>query len=71
MCSAIGFSDITVDDSNNLMSFELPDYEPNQSDKSSNRNKVHVGSDEFSHLKEYDMNELCDRVNLVGVKPYH
>lgn len=70
ICQSVGFQDIIVDDSNSLMSFELPDYDANQSESSkSDRNKVHVGSDEFSHLKEFNMNELCARVSLYAVKP--
>lgn len=72
ICQQVGFKDIMVDDSNSLMSFELPDYDASQAQESSNsnRNKVHVGSDEFSHLKDFNMNELCARVNLYAVKPY-
>lgn len=33
------------------------------------KNQVHVGSAEFSHLKDYDMNELCARVIVYGTKP--
>mmetsp|Transcript_8410 Transcript_8410/g.14073 ORF Transcript_8410/g.14073 Transcript_8410/m.14073 type:complete len:172 (+) Transcript_8410:1297-1812(+) len=33
------------------------------------RNKVHVGSEEFKHLKEYDMNKICARVTVIGEKP--
>ena len=33
------------------------------------RNRVHVGSKEFDHLKEWDMNALCARVVVTGVKP--
>ena len=72
ICSQVGFKDIIVDDSNSLMSFELPDYDVSKEEESNNtnRNKVHVGSDEFSHLKDFNMNELCARVNIYAVKPY-
>jgi hypothetical protein len=33
------------------------------------RNRVHVGSAEFRHLQDLDMNDLCERVVLVGRKP--
>lgn len=34
-----------------------------------NRNKVHVGSEEFKHLKDYDMNKICARVCVIAKKP--
>lgn len=71
ICQSVGFQDIMIDDSNSLMSFELPDYDASQPEESSQakRNKVHVGSEEFSHLQDFNMNELCARVNLYAVKP--
>lgn len=33
------------------------------------RNRVHVGSADFSHLSQYDVNELCCRVVVTGRKP--
>ena len=34
------------------------------------RKKVHEGGgDEFKHLVNYDMNELCARVVVIGRKP--
>ena len=35
------------------------------------RNRVHVGSADFSHLSQYDVNELCCRVVVCGRKPRH
>jgi len=33
------------------------------------RNQVHVGSREFEHLRDYDMNALCARVVVVATRP--
>ena len=33
------------------------------------RNQVHVGSPEFAHLKDYDMNKICARVVVYAKKP--
>ena len=33
------------------------------------RNRVHIGSKEFEHLQEYDMDEICARVCVVAHKP--
>ena len=33
------------------------------------RKRIHVGSEEFKHLENFDMNELCARVILYGKKP--
>jgi hypothetical protein len=33
------------------------------------RNRVHVGSEEFKHLKEFDMNKICSRVTVIATKP--
>ena len=35
----------------------------------SGRKQIHVGSAEFNHLKDFDMDELCARVVLHGRKP--
>ena len=32
------------------------------------KSRVHVGSDEFRHLRGYDMNSLAARVVVTGVK---
>ena len=31
--------------------------------------QVHVGSREFEHLRDYDMNALCARVVVVATRP--
>lgn len=72
ICSKVGFKDILVDDSNSLMSFSVPGLQEQieeENKKQNERYKVHVGSEEFSHLKDFNMNELCSRVILKGVKP--
>ena len=36
----------------------------------SERKRIHIGSSEFSHLKDFDMDMLCARVVLHGTKPF-
>ena len=31
--------------------------------------QVHVGSREFEHLRDYDMNALCARVVVIATRP--
>lgn len=78
MCQEIGYENVKVDDTNSLMSYELPEEEEIQLleeekkivDKAlPNRNQVHVGSSEFKHLQEFDMNKICARVTVIGNKP--
>ena len=45
------------------------DGRANQGVGRAERNQVHVGSAEFSHLAGYDMNALCARVVVTGRKP--
>jgi len=40
-----------------------------QAEDGQNRKKIHVGSEEFKHLENFDMNQLCARVILHGKKP--
>lgn len=63
----VGFVNILVDDSNSLMQYELPEVQKMEK-CSSNRHKVHVGSKEFKHLKDFDMNKLTQRVIVYAVK---
>ena len=74
LCEKIGYVDVFVDDSDSSMSMELPvevleNDEGNPNSPSQQRNKVHVGSAEFSHLEDYDMDALCARVCVVAQKP--
>ncbi|EOD08748.1 hypothetical protein EMIHUDRAFT_459946 [Emiliania huxleyi CCMP1516] len=69
-----GFARVAIDTSDMAMAFELeaPEGEAPESWASSaskQRNQVHVGSAEFSHLQELDMNSICGRVVISGVKP--
>jgi hypothetical protein len=77
-CEAAGLQHVRVDDSDSLMAFELPDDSGmgseglEQEDSSSGRrrrNQVHVDSAKFDHLAGCDMNQLCARVVIAGVKP--
>jgi len=78
MLGGIGFNNINVDDSDSKMTFEelnLDDtiqYEnkeiENGNRDQNGRQRIHVGSAEFQHLENYDMNKLCARVILYGQK---
>ena len=77
ICSEIGFTDIKIDTSNSLMQFEIPELETLESEEvvskeykdKRERSFVHVGSEEFKHLKDYDMNSMCARVTVIATKP--
>lgn len=75
ICEQIGYVDVFVDDSDSSMSIELPvevlemPEVENPNNPKGKRNKVHVGSAEFSHLEDYDMDALCARVCVVARKP--
>ena len=82
---AAGFADVAVDTSDMAMQFELPeaaeaegtaheraadaDAAPAHAQARSARNQVHVGAKEFAHLGELDINAICGRVVITGVKP--
>ena len=59
------------------MSYELPDFEEEKqaTDERKNdaetraKNQVHVGSSEFKHLENFDMNKICSRVTVITSKP--
>ena len=78
MLTRIGFGGVAVDDSDSKMTFEdLNDdielHEENteggiETVDQNGRKKIHVGSAEFEHLENYDMNQLCARVVLHGYK---
>lgn len=67
MCERVGFVNVIVDDSDSAMTMEIP--EEVLKDSNPDRNRVHVGSDEFSHLENYDMDKICARVCVVAFKP--
>lgn len=69
MCERVGYTDVVVDDSDGSMSMELPLLEEVMENDNPDRNKVHVGSSDFGHLEDYDMDELCTRVCIVARKP--
>ncbi len=81
ICEEIGFSDVRIDQTNSKMQFDVklddetvvPSGQNGQEQaggqKAEDRNKVHGGSEEFKHLKEYDMNKLCARVHVIANKP--
>ena len=101
ICEKIGFSNITIDDSNSLMQHDIPGFEEeekrgkteildagdeNNQEMCSHarkalelkkqeeaekrkKNGVHNDSEEFKHLKNYDMNQLTARVVVIAEKP--
>jgi SAM-dependent methyltransferase len=80
LCEKIGFKNVTIDDSNSLMQYNLPGEDEGDADQPSGengqhpkekdqRNRVHVGSAEFKHLQDYDMNAICARVCVIATKP--
>jgi len=76
MCAKLGFQNIKIDDSNSEMQFELPEVEEGEGQQQATeagkkraKNQVHVGAEEFEHLKDYDMNEICARVTVFATKP--
>jgi len=70
MCEEIGFINVNIDLSDSELEFELEEEEDETNHQNgTEREKIHVGSDEFRHLQDYNMNELCARVVVYGVKP--
>eukprot|EP00980_Cylindrotheca_fusiformis_P024738 scaffold12369_cov97-Cylindrotheca_fusiformis.AAC.4 len=67
MCEEIGFQNVIVDDSDSAMSMEIPEEVLRESNP--DRNKVHVGGDDFKHLENYDMDQICARVCVSAFKP--
>ena len=67
MCEALGYVDVFVDDRDNSMTMNIPEEVLKYSNP--NRNKVHVGGDDFQHLENYDMDKICARVCVVARKP--
>ena len=71
----LGFEAVVVDQSDSLMQFELPGFTDDDAGAAASeaanegRNQVHVGSAEFSHLADLDMNSICARVVVAGRKP--
>jgi SAM-dependent methyltransferase len=68
LCEKLGYVDVVVDDSDSSMTVELPE-EVLENGVNPERNRVHVGSDEFKHLENYDMDEICARVCVFARKP--
>jgi SAM-dependent methyltransferase/uncharacterized iron-regulated protein len=66
ICKKVGFDDVEVDDTDSKMTYELPEE---LESLNPGRNKVHIGGSDFEHLQEYNMDELCARVCVMGFKP--
>ena len=70
MLEDIGFTNIVVDESDSKMTFDDDDLSTTTEDVSdNNRYRIHGNTPEFKHLENFDMNQLCARVVLVGNKP--
>ena len=77
LLNGLGFEHVALDTSDSCMQFELPGFTDDDDEaaeaaaraESSGRNQVHVGSPEFEHLAELDMNAICARVVVTGRKP--
>ncbi|OEU19912.1 S-adenosyl-L-methionine-dependent methyltransferase [Fragilariopsis cylindrus CCMP1102] len=69
LCEKLGFVDVVIDDSNSVMSMEIPE-EVLQESNPAIRSKVHVGGASFNHLDDYDMDSICARVCVVARKPH-
>ncbi|TRY72743.1 hypothetical protein TCAL_00189 [Tigriopus californicus] len=70
LLSDIGFTDLQVDMSDSKMSLEI---DPQFVDRDGEfdprgRKRIHFGSEEFQHLQDLDMNEICARVVISGRK---
>ena len=72
MLENIGFTDIVVDDSDSKMTFDDDDLTSgtdNDNASDERRYRIHGNTPEFQHLENFDMNQLCARVVLYGIKP--
>ena len=71
MCEKIGFTNVVVDDTDSSMTMEIPEevLTNEQSPTNPNRNRVHVGGEDFKHLEDYDMDKICARVCIIATKP--
>jgi SAM-dependent methyltransferase/uncharacterized iron-regulated protein len=83
LATAAGFTSIELDTSDMAMAFELPVPDAARVDtgaraslssadgasRSNQRNQVHVGSPEFKHLRDLDVNAICGRIVISGIKP--
>jgi len=67
MCEEVGFENIIVDDTDSAMTMEIP--EDVLQNANPDRNRVHVGGDDFKHLENFDMDEICARVCVSAFKP--
>ena len=67
MCEQIGFGNVVIDESDSAMSMEIP--EEVLKDSNPERNRIHVGGDDFKHLEDMDMDKICARVCVVATKP--
>jgi len=68
MLTAIGFEGVKVDTSDSKMTLEVDGGDEPQ-EGAAERRRIHGNSAEFQHLEQHDMDQLCARVVLTGVKP--
>jgi len=69
MCEELGFKDVFIDMSNSEMSFEIDEEDESEEKVNKERKKIHGSSPDFNHLQDYDINAMCKRVTVYGVKP--
>ena len=83
LATAAGFAAVELDTSDMAMAFELPVPDTARVDtgaraslssadgasRHNQRNQVHVGSPEFKHLRDLDINAMCGRIVISGIKP--
>ena len=83
LATAAGFAAVELDTSDMAMAFELPVPDTARVDtgaraslssadgasRRNQRNQVHVGSPEFKHLRDLDINAMCGRIVISGIKP--
>jgi SAM-dependent methyltransferase len=65
MCARVGYVNVVIDDTDSKMTYDFP---AELQELNPDRNRVHIGSKEFEHLQEYDMDDICARVCVVAQK---
>jgi len=64
------FVNITINDSDSLMTMEIPEDILNNDTNNPNRNRIHVGGRDFQFLENHDMDRICVRVCIVADKQH-
>eukprot|EP00811_Abedinium_folium_P016219 NODE_2515_length_2198_cov_26.004829.p1 GENE.NODE_2515_length_2198_cov_26.004829~~NODE_2515_length_2198_cov_26.004829.p1 ORF type:complete len:605 (-),score=167.51 NODE_2515_length_2198_cov_26.004829:233-2047(-) len=78
MLNDVGFVDVAIDMSRSLIDVELDEAEKELREKVKDTpeyaqrraaNTIHVKAEEFKHLQDFNMNEICARIVAHGRKP--